>query len=232
MAERYNTEFREEAAASKYPFDPQATQTAFPTQLFLDASLYLPSGDFEPPFYVKSVEPAEDDKVRVIVADGRGATAGTAICDPAAVTGTAVLYTDYGRSVGVLVFYPDHMGSLRGDLNDGPRSFSTAQTKLASETARFYGPKGVLNVTVDDVSVNNNVRIVFSGGVTYNPVDNTVNLFGEESSLNTALLTLNGIGGEHGLLMPHVYQDYESESALRIETSGAFIKIGKSRDFV
>ncbi len=231
MPERYNTEFRDEAAASIYPFDQRATQTEFPTDLFLDASLYF-SLDYEPAFYIKRVEPADDDKVRVIIADGRGAEAGKALCDPADTAGTAIVYTDYGRSCGILVFTPERMDSLRGDLHNGTKTFTANQTRFASEVARFYGPKGLLNVAVDDVSVNNDVRVVFSGGVTYNPSDNSVNLYGEEADLGTALLTLNGQSGEHALLMGHVYEDYENESALRIETFGSYIRLGKSRDFI
>lgn len=242
MADRNNREFRDEAAVSQYPFDPQASGAVFPTGLFLDASLYVPA-DFTPPFYIQRVEPAADDKVRIIVADSRGIVAGKALCDPAEVNGTAVLYTTYGRSAGVLVFDPTHMAALRGELQAGPQSFSATQTRLASEVVRFYGPKGVLNVLITgsggdnggvdgDVSVNNDIRLVFSGGLNYDPVTKSLNLYGEDSSLETALLSLNGQAGEHAFLMAHVYQDYDNESALRIETQGSFIRIGKSRDFV
>lgn len=232
MAATYNIEYRDQVSESKYPFDPQATQAVFPTQLFLDASLYVSSVDYEPPFYIRGVQPAEDDKVRVLVADKRGAIAGKAVCDPSESSGTAVLYTDFGRSAGVLVFDPDRMADLRGELHDGPRAFTEAQTRLASEVVRFYEPSGVLNVDVNGVSVTNVVRVVFSGGVTYDPADNSINLYGEEGSLDKGLLTINDAAGEHAFLLAHVHQDYESESALRIETSGSFLRIGKSRDFV
>lgn len=226
----YDTTFRDAAAADKYPFDPQATQTVFPTQLFIDASLYVPSS-FEPPFYIKSVEPAVGSKVRVVIVDSRGSVAGTAICNYTDSTGTAIIYTDYGRSAGVLVFSPEYMERLRGDLHAGPRSFNITQTKLASEVVRYYGPKGVLNIVTDKVSVHENVRIVFAGGITYG-ADGSINLYGEEASQERQLLTINGRYGEHVLLMAHVFKDYETESALRLETFGSYIMVGKSRDFV
>ena len=229
MAETYDRSYRDEAAVEKYPFDPLATQTDFPRGLFLDASLYIPS-NFQPPFYIRTVEPAPGDAVRVGIADNRGIIVGTALCDFTEATGTAVIFTDYGRSAGVLVFDPTLMEDLRGDLYDGPRVYTAAKTRLASEIVRFYGPKGVLNVAVDEVSVNNDIRIVFAGGLTYG--DGAISLYGEEDSQATQLLTINNRAAEHVLLMAHVYKDYENESALRLETQSSYITIGKSRDFV
>lgn len=225
----YNKAFRDEAAESQYPLDPLATEDIFPTQLLLDAALYVPS-TFRAPFYISGVQPAQGTIVRFLISDARGTLVATALCDYQESSGTAVLYTDYGRSAGVLVFDPEYMERLRGELHDGPRSYSSNETRLASEIVRYFNPKGVLNISANDVSFQGGLNIVFGGGLRYND-GGGLDLYGEEDSQDYALLSINGRGGEHVLLMAHVFKDYENESALRLETFGSYLVVGKSRDF-
>jgi hypothetical protein len=225
----YNTEFRDEAAASLYPLAAEVGQSPFPTQLFLDMAMYVPS-TFEPPFFIQSIERAPNDSARITIADNRSAVVGVAVCNYQTLVDTASIYTEYGRTVGMIVYDREYLERLQGDLQSGDLTFTSTQTQLASEVVRYYKPKGTLNAVTRNYSVHNNVNIVFGGGLTMDD-DGGVSMYGEEDSQETQLLTVNGRGGEHVLLMAHVFKDYETESALRLETESSAINVGKSRDF-
>jgi hypothetical protein len=228
MADVYNTEFRDNAGASAYPLDPSAKQTVIPKPLLLDLSIYAPS-TFNPPFFFISIDGGiVQDKVRFTIGDARRQEVGYADCDLD--EGTAVVRDQYGRSMGVLVYDPVQMESFKGTLGTKDRQFVLNDTRLQSECFRFYDVKACHSVVAARTALTNLVSMTFAGGVQRDKNGN-VNIYGEESDLGRPVKSINRVKCEHAFLLAHVHDNYDDESALRIETENT-IKIGKSRDFV
>lgn len=228
MGQTYNSQFRDKAAASAYPLDPQATQTTFPDALLLDLSVYVPS-TYEPPFFILEASGGiVNDAVRFTIADARRLTIGHADC--LLDRGSAVIMDEVGRSLGVLVYDSEFMEAFKGDIGGDTLVFAAAETPIQSECCRFYTPKGSLAVLADRYAITNKLRLSFAGGLTIEG-DGSVNLYGEHESLKIPLRTVNGVEADHVFLLAHVHDNYDDESALRLLTLGNLIRIGKSRDF-
>jgi hypothetical protein len=228
MADVYNTEFRDNAESSPYPLDPSASQDVIPDALLTDVSVYIPS-TFTPPFFFISIDGGiVQDKVRFTIGDARRQIVCYADCDLD--EGTAVLRDQYGRSMGVLVYNQAQMESFKGTLGTKYRQFVLSQTRIQSECFRFYDVKACHSFVAARTSLTNLVSMTFAGGVRRDKNGN-VNIYGEESDLGRPVKSINRVKCEHAYLLAHVHDNYDDESALRIETESV-IKIGKSRDFV
>lgn len=227
MPQVYDSEFRDQAAASKYPLDPTATQDTFENNLFLDLSLYVPS-TLEPPFYISEVHGGSGDTVIVTITDASRNLVGTAVCD--ITKSSATIRDPFGRSLGVIVYDTEYLEAFRGDLGTNSITFIEPETRLASETCRFYTPKGMLNAVHDKYSLQTTLSLAFAGGLTIDG-SGQVNLYGEHESLQVPLRSINGLPAKQVFLLSHVYDNYEDESAIRLQTQGTSVKIGKSRDF-
>lgn len=228
MAEVYNSVYRDAAGNSSYPLDGSATQTVFRETLLLDASLYIPS-TFEPPFFFIRIDGgAPDDAVRFVVADRRRREVCSADC--LFTRGSAVMQDANGRSVGVLVYDAAEMQAFKGDIGTREVGFVEGQTKLRSECVRFYDVKELHTIAADDNALTNRVPIAFAGGA-YIDGCKRVNVYGENGQSTAPLRSINRIVCEHAFILAHAHNDYVNESALRLETEGGIIRIGKSKDF-
>jgi hypothetical protein len=227
MADVYNTDFRDNAEVASYPLDPSASQDFIPKALLIDLSLYVLS-TFTPPFFFISVDGGiVQDKVRFTVGDARRQFVSYADCDLD--KGTAVMRDEHGRSMGVLVYDQGQMEGFKGTLGTMDRQFVSSETRIQSECFRFYDVKSTHSLVAARTSLTNLVNMTFAGGVQRDKNGN-VNIYGEESGLERPVRSINRVECEHAYLLAHVYENYDDESALRIETDST-IRVGKSRDF-
>lgn len=228
MPQLYNTEFRDNAAEAAYPFDQSATQTVFPTELLLDASLYIPSS-FTPPLFIIQVDGGvSQDRVRFVVADNSRREICSADCSYE--EGSAVFRDKYGRLMGVLVYDAEYMQQFKGDIGTRSIDFRKAETRLQSECVRFYPVKAVHTFMANRNAMTNRINIAFTNGVRRDD-NGDVNLYGEQAALGQVLKSINRVVCQHAFLLSHAHDNYDDESAIRLETTAGSIKIGKTRDF-
>jgi len=228
MADVYNSQFRDQASEAKYPLAATAVQGSFPNELLLDASVYLPTS-FTPPLFIVKVDGGiTEDRVRFTIADSSRREICHADCKYD--EGDAVFMDVYGRSMGVLVYDTEQMEAFKGTIGNEFISFVLADTQLQAECYRFYDVKACHTMVAARTSLTNRVNIDFVGGCT-RAISGNVSVFGEQADTGKPLISINNIKCKHAFLLSHVHDDYDNESALRLETTGGVIKIGKSRDF-
>jgi len=228
MADVYNTNFRDEAAEHLYPLDPSARQSVLPTELLVDASIYLPSS-FTPPCFIISIDGGVvSNLVKFVIADAKRRIICSASCDYT--EGSAPFMDTYGRAMGVLVYDSTQMQAFKGDIGTRSIDFVLADTRLQSECFRFYNVKAMHTITAVRNALTNRVNIDFVGGA-HRDEDDNVHVYGEQGDQGRPLKSINRVPCKHAFLLAHAHPNYDDESAIRLETASGVIKVGKSRDF-
>ena len=194
MATVFNSEFRDKAAQSAFPFTSDSLMSygklVIDTACFLDASIY-PLEMHKAPYFISELDIAgEENKwLKVTITDSDNVEVGTVICDPT--TNSAVVQDKYDSVIGVLVYTPEKIVDLVSALN-------RTRLTLAENTLRFTAgvcysveSEGNMMFAVGNEKFQDHVLIVAAGGVhfeletIYNPYESSSSSSTDSSSQST-----------------------------------------------
>jgi hypothetical protein len=167
MSRVFQSAWRDEHAATPYPFAASAGLTAddgavLPADLFLDASLW-PAGAVAG-LYLRQVVVAHD-LVTLIVADPESTNRATASFDPTDPPDALELTDAYDRPAGILVSERLRLSAFQG-WGDGVHQFQPEQTAFAATVHVPMPAGGVTGVLLDDGTLlSGDVWLVGGDGV-------------------------------------------------------------------
>jgi hypothetical protein len=170
-------DWREEQAASRYPFSDRATLTSgdgleIPRAMFVDASIY-PIG-VGPRAYISRIEVANRE-VTIRVGSAGNVDLASATFDPLAPTSEVLLADAFGRPAGMLVCDPVELAAAQ-TWTAGDHAFTPTGAEFAASCVIPLPARGVRGVLAGGRAMAGEVWLVGEAGVVVRPDDDEVRI--------------------------------------------------------